>query len=288
VTTCVFIANRGGFGGAVRDISSSIVLANSLFEGNYSIGGSPGGALFSNASTAILGCTIVGNCSNVGGGLAFEVGSPVVRNTIVWGNSAGALGDQIFVAGASTPSYAYCDIQLSGGSSSWDTSLGTDAGGNIDGDPVFTGFPQAVVACGSPNTTTSITISSAATYVAVGDEIEIGNDGVLREVTSIAGDIVGFANDAIGSVPTYNTAVHNWGVGATSATANLQLESASPCLDAGSNSAVAADVSDLDGDLNTSESVPFDVSGGGRFVDDAAADTGLGTAPLVDIGAEER
>ena len=56
---------------------------------------------------------------------------------------------------------------------------------------------------------------------------------------------------------------------------DLHLEAGSPCIDAGDNAAVPAGVlTDLDGLL--------------RFVDDpATADTGLGTAPIVDMGVYE-
>jgi hypothetical protein len=56
---------------------------------------------------------------------------------------------------------------------------------------------------------------------------------------------------------------------------DLHLMSGSPCLDAGENAAVPADLSgDLDGCF--------------RFVDDpSTVDTGTGTPPIVDMGAYE-
>ena len=38
---------------------------------------------------------------------------------------------------SSTPSYSYCLLANSGGSSSWDSSFGVDDGNNIDTDPFF-------------------------------------------------------------------------------------------------------------------------------------------------------
>ena len=57
---------------------------------------------------------------------------------------------------------------------------------------------------------------------------------------------------------------------------NLRLLPNSPCINAGDNSALAADVSDLDGDGDTQEPVPFDLEGKSRVLD--------GT---IDIGAYE-
>lgn len=68
-----------------------------------------------------------------------------------------------------------------------------------------------------------------------------------------------------------------------------RLGALSPCVDAGDNAAVLADVFDLDGDLDLAEAVPFDLDLAPRFVDDpAVADTGAGSAPLVDMGAYEK
>ena len=51
---------------------------------------------------------------------------------------------------------------------------------------------------------------------------------------------------------------------------------------------VPADTPDLDGDGDTTERMPFDLSGWSRFVDDPlTTDTGSGTPPIVDMGAYE-
>jgi hypothetical protein len=70
---------------------------------------------------------------------------------------------------------------------------------------------------------------------------------------------------------------------------DYRLTLASPCIDAGDNTSVAADFADLDGDSNTSEPIPFDLGSFARFIDIASVpDTGNGTAPIVDMGAYER
>jgi hypothetical protein len=69
---------------------------------------------------------------------------------------------------------------------------------------------------------------------------------------------------------------------------NLRLQSVSPCIDAGDSNAVPADTVDLDDDLNTLETIPFDLAGRIRLVDNMAKpDTGLGGPPVVDMGAFE-
>ncbi len=69
---------------------------------------------------------------------------------------------------------------------------------------------------------------------------------------------------------------------------NLRLASSSPAVDAGSNHVMMADTADLDADGNTAEAIPYDYDFMNRFVDDPIADTGMGTPPIVDMGAFER
>jgi hypothetical protein len=64
---------------------------------------------------------------------------------------------------------------------------------------------------------------------------------------------------------------------------NYRLLPNSPCIDAGNNSAVPADIPDLDGDGNTAESIPFDIAGNPRI-----ADGNCDGQVTVDMGAYER
>ena len=76
---------------------------------------------------------------------------------------------------------------------------------------------------------------------------------------------------------------------------NLRLLIGSPCLDAGDNTAVPADLADLDGDDDTSEPTPLDLDRAARFLDDTGSTDcphvvppdDCGTPPIVDMGAYE-
>ncbi len=69
---------------------------------------------------------------------------------------------------------------------------------------------------------------------------------------------------------------------------DCRLMSGSPAIDAGDNGAVPLDEADLDDDGSTLEVTPLDLDDMARFLDDpASADTGAGTAPLVDLGPYE-
>jgi hypothetical protein len=69
---------------------------------------------------------------------------------------------------------------------------------------------------------------------------------------------------------------------------DYRLAAGSPCIDAGCNCAAPRDIADLDDDGDTTEYIPFDLDGEGRFFDDpATADTGSGPPPVIDMGAYE-
>lgn len=149
LTNVTFSGNSAGnFGGAMRNSgaagvgttgNSSPVLTNVTFSGNSA--GSRGGAVFTDCYD--------GTCS------------PTYTNVTFDGNIAELIGDGLFVDGASAScnplltnvimtaaspirnlngniSISHSIILGSGGSGSgWDTTLGNDAGGNLDADPLL-------------------------------------------------------------------------------------------------------------------------------------------------------
>jgi hypothetical protein len=61
---------------------------------------------------------------------------------------------------------------------------------------------------------------------------------------------------------------------------DLRLQSTSPAIDAGDNTNLPADSEDLDGDIDTTENIPYDLDGNPRVVNGGTSDT-------VDLGAYE-
>ena len=133
------VYNDGSSGGA-----SSPVLINVTFSGNNA--DNKGGAMYNNgkagrSSPALINVTFSNNSSGEGGGMynqGEDNGSskPELTNVIVWGNTAAIAGSEIFNS-AATPRISHSVIQGSGGSSSWDSGLGDDLGGNLDADPML-------------------------------------------------------------------------------------------------------------------------------------------------------
>jgi parallel beta-helix repeat protein len=139
VKNCIFKGNEGG--GMVNGDSKPVVI-NCIFSNNtaFFYGG---GMLDANSSPEVINCTFSSNTATIGGGMYNWVNSnPIVRNCIIWANTAGVEGDEIYNFDIpdypSIPVISYSDIAGCGGSGAgWNSSLGTDGGGNIDADPLF-------------------------------------------------------------------------------------------------------------------------------------------------------
>jgi predicted outer membrane repeat protein len=134
IANCLFEDNHAGYvGGAIwnwqTSASSGPTIVNSIFLGNSTDG--RGGAICNSWSApTITNCTFTNNSAVESGGGLYNGGrtflneSPVVTNSIFWGDSAAA-SPEIF-NNSSTPTIRYCDV--AGGYS------GT---GNINLDPQF-------------------------------------------------------------------------------------------------------------------------------------------------------
>lgn len=97
---CIFSGNTSNtYGGGMLNQSSSPTLINCLFSGNLTgtTGFGGGGAIFNYASSpSLINCTLAGNKapSNSGGGINNQnLSSPILTNTIIWGNSDGISGN---------------------------------------------------------------------------------------------------------------------------------------------------------------------------------------------------
>jgi hypothetical protein len=145
VTNCSIYSNTATYyGGGILSgphINTRLTLINSTFSYNTAqdgaglYNGSPG---YSGAVLAMVNSTVVSNTATTGSGggfYNFNSANVTLDNVILWGNSAATSGPQMYRTPSYTPTISYCDIEGSGGSTSWDTNLGTDGGGNLDQDP---------------------------------------------------------------------------------------------------------------------------------------------------------
>lgn len=134
-------------GGGMYSSRISPVLVNVIFRGNTAFFAGGGMHNESKSSPMLTNVTFSGNVASHGGGIGNYLSSePRLYNCILWGNTASD-GPQIYnndwIPAPSTSTIFYSLVQGSGGSGAgWDTTLGTDGGGNIDADPQFVCDPD--------------------------------------------------------------------------------------------------------------------------------------------------
>jgi hypothetical protein len=135
---CQILDNSGTLGGGVRFAQSDGALINCVIAGNVSQ--NPGAGIkcdFGNTSPVIANCTVADNTStSYGGGLWATYTSPLINNSIFWGNT-GTAGAQMAVGVGATIAVSYSDVQgdqagiyTNSGFVNWSAS-------NLDLDPLF-------------------------------------------------------------------------------------------------------------------------------------------------------
>ncbi len=162
------LANRARNGGGIFAVGGTI--QNAQVRGNDAPGGSLGGGIYA-AGSQLMNVVVTGNRADLGGGIftqdynaltnltisgntALDAGGglynastdTLIQNTIIWNNAdssgTGTAGssitqDTVFISNADSTA-RYSIVQGSNGSGgSWDSSLGTDGGNNLDADPEF-------------------------------------------------------------------------------------------------------------------------------------------------------
>lgn len=136
IKNCKIIDCYASGGGGISCDSSSSKITNCILSRNTAsnVGG---GMDIYDSSVTITNCTFYGNnADGSGGGIYIENSSAIIKNSIFWGNTA-PNSPEIQNSNSSVFLF-YCDIEGCGGSGGdWDTSLGTDSGGNTDADPLF-------------------------------------------------------------------------------------------------------------------------------------------------------
>jgi predicted outer membrane repeat protein len=260
---CVFDNNSAAAsGGAISDYdSASVLVDHSLFIANDAAGNGAAIDVSFSATLRANRCRFLGNTALLDGGAIFaNQAAPItVANSAFSGNHAtnggGAIG-----------------LYLGGGHR---VSNCTFAGNSCTSAGAALYLWQSAV--------------SAANCAAWFDSpSEIGlfsGSSAAVSYSDVQGGFAGVGN--ISGNPLFANRLGADGLAGT-LDDDLTLNTASPCLDAGSNSEISADFADVDHDGNVAEVTPLDLAAAPRQVDiPAAPNTGAGTPP-VDMGAFER
>ncbi len=261
-----YAGNNGG--GGMTNTWSDPTLIEVVFESNVSTGG--GGMRNYSSSPKLFNVTFVGNratdnpCCEGGGGAMFNGGGTPVLQNVIFNNNA-VLNSRDSRGGAIV-NYGSSPILLNvtaiGNSATYGGAMYSTTGSptiynSIFWDNISTGSGPHIITSGSMSVSFSLI---------QGGQAGTGNidaDPRFRDRDGLD-NMLGTLDD------------------------NLRLQDVSPAIDAGSNTLVSTDVVDVDNDGNFSEWLPYDRDRFRRFYDvDTVADTGSGTAPIVDMGAYE-
>jgi CSLREA domain-containing protein len=283
-TVAPAVLNNAANGTATLTINQSTISGNS----NDNVAGGGGisngaGSFTSRANLTVISSTISGNNARVGRGggiysaavFGNATSTVTVTNSTISGNTCGGGGGGAifhFSSGTgSTNNATLTNTTITGNTA--------DGGGGIfsqSGSSVTTLTLNNTIVAGNSesSSTTPSDITTQDVIGVTGSFNLIGPGGSGGLMNGVDNNQVGVANPRLGPL------ANNGGTTLTHA-----LLPNSPALDAGSNANLPPDTSDLDGDGNTTEPIPFDQRGAGliRVVDSTDPDS----TSTVDIGAFE-
>jgi PKD repeat protein len=230
ITGCVIANNTGGDyvygGGGIYCYSCNSIISNCTIESNNATADG-GGILCDNGSSlTIINSVIRGNDAYGGGGITCGESNPTITNCVIANNTARAayFGGGGIHCYESSPVLTNCTI--AGNSASYGGGLTSAASSNPSLNNVI---------CWSNNASSG------------GKQIYVFHSNA--SVTLNHSDYSNGTDDVAGSGPvTANNCINLDPLFVDAANGNYRLQSMSPCIDAGDNSLVPADVAtDLDG-----------------------------------------
>ncbi|MHC4344985.1 MAG: right-handed parallel beta-helix repeat-containing protein [Planctomycetota bacterium] len=241
-TNCVFVENSAVFGGGMYNGDSGPTLINCSFKSNAA--GNAGGGMYSidANSPVLINCIFSGNLTiSEGGGIAHYSDNPTtLTNCIFTGNFAVTSGAGMLNEGG--------PLELINCTFSQNSAL-VQGGGFCHWG-------------GNSTLTNCILWDNAAPEGA-----QIYDDGFSPPTVSYCDIQGGWPGDEnIDEDPRFVDANGPDNVAGTDDD-NLRLLFGSPCVDAGDNNSLPADIYDLDGDGNTTEPIPFDLDANSRILD---------------------
>ena len=310
---CHFEGNHAlGSGGAIYSLNSNPVATDSTFVGNVAenrggafhfLGGTPsftgcvfeanvaqgfGGAMYSALSTTtFLGCAFQANTSASGGAIYSFLATLTLLNCTLTGNSAAGNGGAVHLHDTNA---SFTNCVFSGNEAAVGAGISNVELFNQQTTVANCTFGGNVAASqGGAFRNSSGTMLVVNSVLWDNEPDSFANDGIGASLTieysCVQGGAAGVGN--ISEDPLWVDPAGPDGMVGT-ADDDYRLGSQSPCIDAGANDYVPLDDFDLDGDGDTSEQIPMDANGEPRFVDDPETeDTGQGSPPLVDMGAQE-
>ena len=306
----MFYANwAGGQGGALYSVESSPTMKSCVFKGNEA--GMQGGAIYGQDSNSVsVDCTFHANWSWDGGALYHDDGSsPRLTNCRFFGNGAHGSGGAVFDAGLTleiinsvfSGNLAYLDggaviatkgpALITNCTFNRNVAQGKQSGQSLTVKNTTAALTNCILWNFADTTWSQIAVMGVTNSPA---ELIVSYSDVLggaEMITQKANGTITWGPKNINVDPKFQKLAGADGVVGTEDD-DLRLLSSSPCIDAGDNCDIPADVDDLNANGDRQERIPFDLDAQPRFVDNpAAANTGNADLPkypaIVDLGAYE-
>ncbi|MDC1324702.1 hypothetical protein N8216_01570, partial [Flavobacteriaceae bacterium] len=264
IRNSTFSRNAGGFGGGMYSaFSSSPSISNSSFSGNL-VFRNGAGMLNTNSSPSISNTSFSGNSAgSLGGGILSSNSSLSITNSIFSGNSASNLGGAMYNDNSSLPSISNTTFSRNSATNNGGGIYNDNSSSSIINNTVFYGntAPTGFDIFGAINNTSSYNASDGS-----GGGIGSGTGFIDLSLSGVTSSTLFVnASDPEGPDGIWRTADDG-----------LIPVVGSDLIDMGNNDRLPPDTTDLDGDGNTSEDIPYDSTGAARIFD--------GT---VDVGAYE-
>ena len=303
-----FLSNHGFYGGALfishdsdeNSLASPIIIKNCYFEDNYNYGFAPqGSTIYTDCALKISGCTFKGRLD----------GSSSGTGSCIYGTGTASLNVTNSIFSGIREDYWGSAIQSFNGAMEITNCLFANnycglADDTSQGAVAYThAYDTHILRTINITNCTFVGNESSGSYGAV------SNRGATMNLNNCIfwdnGGETGIFNGCSGircgtTTMNYCDYYDDFGSDVTDGGGNMNedpmfigegiyhLGHWSSCIDAGNNNLVPADSQDLNNDGNTTQPTPLDLGGLARFYDDPCTDdTGLGTAPIVDIGAFE-
>jgi len=265
---------------------SDIVLDGFIIEAGQADGpaffNSGGGIYVSGINLTLVRCTITNNVAGIGGGIFCENGTLSLLNCIITGNKSLVYGGALY---SYSTNVDMTNCLIVGNSAEQAEFFGGSAIFNLGGNMTIYNCTIADNLAPGGMAIASFTwfLPKYVDFI-VNNSILYngGNEIFTNHMTGVSvfnTDIQdGWAGTGSGNIDTDPLFVENgfWGMDEVWNDGDYQLQESSLCIDQGDNLLLPKDIEDLDGDSDTSETLPVDVNDTDRIKND-----------IVDMGAYE-